>query len=258
MVSRLATSPDGIPIAYEVVGDGVPQIGFVHGWACDRSYWRHQMDAFSGKTVIAVDLAGHGDSGFDRGSWTMPAFGADVVAVIDELGLDGVVLVGHSTGGDGILEAALVLGDRVRGLVWVDTYRSLEDPLDAAEIESFLAPFRVDFAGRTQDFVRDLFPPSTDVALVDWIASDMAAAPPEIAIDAMQHAIENQAPAIGALARLKVQVAAINPDYRPTDEASLRRHGVSPLIMSGVGHFPMLEDPDQFNRVLTGVINGLR
>ena len=258
MLSIAATSPDGIALAYEVVGEVAPSIVFVHGWACDRSYWRHQMDAFPGQTVVAVDLAGHGDSGVGRGSWTMPAFGRDVVAVVDKLGLDEAVLVGHSMGGDVILEAALALGDRVRGLVWVDTYRSLEDPIDAAEIESFLAPFRVDFAGRTQDFVRELFPPSTDAALVSWIASDMAAAPPEMAIDAMRHAVENEAPAIEALARLRGPVAAINPDYRPTDEASLRRHGVSVHIMSGVGHFPMLEDPDQFNRVLAGVIESFR
>jgi pimeloyl-ACP methyl ester carboxylesterase len=106
---------------------GVAQIVFVHGWACDRSYWRHQMDAFPGKTVVAVDLAGHGDSGTGRGSWTMPAFGADVVAVMDDLHLDDVVLVGHSMGGDVILEAALVLGNPVledpdqfnRALAWI-------------------------------------------------------------------------------------------------------------------------------------------
>jgi len=46
MVGRFATSPDGIPIAYDDAGSGSPALVFVHGWSCDRSYWRHQLPAF--------------------------------------------------------------------------------------------------------------------------------------------------------------------------------------------------------------------
>ena len=38
-----ATSPDGIEIAYEVEGAGDPAIVLVHGWSCDRTYWREQL-----------------------------------------------------------------------------------------------------------------------------------------------------------------------------------------------------------------------
>jgi pimeloyl-ACP methyl ester carboxylesterase len=247
-------SPDGIPIAYEVVGDGSPTIVFVHGWSCDRSYWRHQMNAFPDRTVVAVDLAGHGDSGSGRSSWTMPGFGSDVVAVVDQLGRDDLVLVGHSMGGDVILEAALLLESRVKGLVWIDTYRSLGEPPDPAAFEAFLAPFRLDFPGQTKAFVRGLFAPSVDPALVEWAASDMAAAPPAIAIDAMSHAMTNEEAAIRALSRLSAPVTAVNPDYRPTDQQSLRRHRVTPLILTNVSHFLMLEDPAQFNRALAAIV----
>jgi pimeloyl-ACP methyl ester carboxylesterase len=47
---------------------------------------------------------------------------------------------------------------------------------------------------------------------------------------------------------------AINPDARPTDTEALRRHGVKTMLVSGVGHFLMLEDPDRFNRLLGAVI----
>jgi pimeloyl-ACP methyl ester carboxylesterase len=40
----------------------------------------------------------------------------------------------------------------------------------------------------------------------------------------------------------------------PTDVESLRRHGVEPIILTGVGHFSMLEDPDQFNPVLVATL----
>ena len=51
-------------------------------------------------------------------------------------------------------------------------------------------------------------------------------------------------------------VVAINPDDEPTDVESLGRHGVRTVIVHGTGHFPMLEDPAQFDAALAGVIAG--
>jgi pimeloyl-ACP methyl ester carboxylesterase len=47
---------------------------------------------------------------------------------------------------------------------------------------------------------------------------------------------------------------AINPGDGRTDAGSLVRHGVGAITLPGVGHFLMLEDPAEFNRVLDGVI----
>ena len=99
---------------------------------------------------MAIDLAGHGESGSGRTVWTMPAFGADVVAVIEQLGLQDAVLIGHSMGGDVIVEAALALRGASRGLVWVDIYASLGEPRSPDEIETFVRPFRDDFVAATQ------------------------------------------------------------------------------------------------------------
>ena len=60
-------SADDIPIYYEVQGDGKPVLVFIHGWCCNRSHWREQLGEFAHQyKVVAVDLAGHGESG--RGS----------------------------------------------------------------------------------------------------------------------------------------------------------------------------------------------
>ena len=186
----------------------------------------------------------------------MPAFGADVVAVVDRLGLDDFVLVGHSMGGDVIVEAALLLGDRVRGLVWVDTYSSLDDRTDPAEIEAFVAPLRRDFEGETRALVRDLFVPTSDPDLVERVAAQMSARPPEIALDAIRYAVSNEQPAVEGLARLSAPIVSIHPAFRPPDEASFKRHGVRTVVMADIGHFPMLEDPDRFNAVLDEIVAG--
>ena len=223
---------------------------FVHGWSCDRTYWKHQVAHFAGQTqVVAVDLAGHGGSGGGRAEWTMPAFGEDVVAIADQLGLEHMVLVGHSMGGDVIVEAARRLRDRVAGLVWVDVYPTLE-PDESWDAEAFMAPFRADFAAKTRDFVRGMFIPTSDEHLVVSVAADMGSAPPEIALDALEHAVTFDSFVVAALPEIHAPMVAINAGYEPTDVESLQRHGFRTIVMPGVGHFLMLEEPEAFNRLL--------
>ncbi len=217
------------------------------------------MGHFAGRhQVIAIDLAGHGESGAGRHAWTMAAFGDDVVAVVEQLELEDIVLIGHSMGGDVIAEVAARLPHRVAGLVWVDVYRTLGEPRSSTELGAFVVPFREDFVTATRDFVRRMFVPSSPSDLVEWVVADMSAAPPEIALDAMEHAIGNDGAVLARLSELTAPVVAINPDYRPTDIEALRRVGVETALMSGVGHFLMMEDPATFNRLLAETVEGFR
>lgn len=225
---------------------------FVHGWSCDRSYWR-SLD-FPASRVVTVDLAGHGESGAGRSSWTMSAFGEDVAAVVSELGLSRVVLVGHSMGGDVVVEAALRMRERVAGIVWVDAYRKLGAGSSVEAIAERVAPFRQDFRASTLAFVRAMFPPGADRVLAERVAEDMASAPPSVAVPALIEAWSGGRVMPGLLARLGLPVVAINPAEPASDEASLAVHGVELVTMPGVGHFPMLEDPTRFNEVLREVI----
>ena len=210
------TSPDGIAIRYDVAGSGGPALVFVHGWSCDRTYWADQMRAFAARhRVIAIDLAGHGESGDGRESWTMASFGGDVTSVVDHLGLDEFVLIGHSMGGDVIVEAALALAAGVRGLVWVDTYDSLDSFRSAAEVAAFVEPFRADFSQSTQQLVRRMFPSSADPELVGRVAKDMSSAPPGIAIEVLRNAISNGELLLERLPLLTVPIVAINPRLPP-------------------------------------------
>src|SRR5688500_10631395 len=98
-------SSDGTPIAYQITGAGAPALVFVHGWSCDRGYWAGQIEPLSRQfTVVAIDLAGHGESGLGRKNFSMESFGDDVAAVVNRLGLQRVVLIGHSMGGDVVPE----------------------------------------------------------------------------------------------------------------------------------------------------------
>jgi pimeloyl-ACP methyl ester carboxylesterase len=252
----IARSADGIPVHFEVEAGGEPALVFVHGWSCDRSYWSRQIDDFAGRhEVVAIDLAGHGESGAGRPEWTMPAFGADVVAVIETLELRDLVLVGHSMGGDVIVEVALALPDRVAGLVWVDVYSTLGGSRTPEEIEEFVQPFRANFSIATRAFVQRMFVPDSDPELVERVAAGMSSANPEVAVRVMEHAVSNDDSILAGLSELKAPIVAINPDYRPTDVEALGRHGVKAVLMPGVGHFLMMEDPGTFNRLLSETID---
>jgi pimeloyl-ACP methyl ester carboxylesterase len=258
-MADVAFSPDGIPVCYEVHGSGEPALVLVHGWSCDRSYWSRQLDHFVARyQVVTIDLAGHGESGVGREAWTIRAFGDDVIAVVEKLALADIVLIGHSMGGDVIVEAALQLAERVRGLVWVDAYNTLGEPNTREALEEFVRPFREDFVTATRNLVRQMFVPSSDTGLVEWVVADMSAAPPEIAVAALEQSVGNDHAILAGLGGLAAPVAAINPEYRPTDIESLQRHGVMTVLMSGVGHFLMLEDPDTFNRLLGEVIDDFK
>jgi pimeloyl-ACP methyl ester carboxylesterase len=254
------TTGDGVELAYEVHGvDDVAALTvvFVHGWAANRTYWDHQVSFLSDRyRVITLDLAGHGESGEGRSDWNLPAFGDDVVTVVDAVGADRVALVGHSMGGDAAVFAAQRLRDRVAGIVWVDVLRSLGDePVSPPDVvEGFVAPFREDFDAATDRFARGLFPPTADPALVDRVTADMAAARREGTLGSLGRALNRHPPIIAALAEISAPVVAINPDLGPTNADSLRRHGVQPTVLGGVGHYLMLEDPARFNAVLASAL----
>jgi pimeloyl-ACP methyl ester carboxylesterase len=250
-----ARSADGISIAYEVQGAGTPALAFVHGWSCDRTYWRHQLPDFAQRhVVVAVDLAGHGGSGEGRAEYTMPAYGKDVAAVANELGLDEIVLVGHSMGGDVNVEAALELDARVVAQVWVDVYFQLEHSRDDGDVQEIVGPLRRDFRGEVQKLARTMFLPDADPKVADWIVHDMSSAPPYVGLNEAAYSLTNMAAMLEHMRRLRAPMVAINTDWRPTNIESLASHGIRTVHMPGVGHFGMMEKPDEFNRLLGQVV----
>lgn len=252
-------SIDGERIAYETRGKGDLAIVFVHGWSSDRTYFQNQFEAFADRyRVVSLDLAGHGESTAGRKNSTIASFGADVAAVVRKSGLKRVVLVGHSMGGDVVVEAARLLKGRVVGLIWVDDYKDLGPPGSDADIEAFAAQFRADFPGMADKVVRSLFRADADPKLVDRIAKDMASAPPEVGATSIESSFKYAREIQGALAELKLPVIAINADNGPTDVASLAKHGVKAVVMPGVGHFLMIEDPKRFNSILATAIEDLQ
>ena len=146
VITGAATARDGVDIHYEAMGSGSPTLLFIHGWNCDRRYWAGQLAYFAEKhQVVAIDLAGHGESGLQRTEWTISQFGADVASVADQLALDDVILVGHSMGGPVALEAARQLEGRVKTIIGADTLNDVSITFPEEQLNGMLAATETDF-----------------------------------------------------------------------------------------------------------------
>ena len=115
-------------------GHGAPPIFFVHGFACSHEDWRFQLDFFS-KTneVVACDLRGHGQTPGRPQECSIEHYGGDVAALVNNLELRNVVLVGHSMGCRVVLEAARLVPKKISSLILVDGSRLATGDPDAAE-----------------------------------------------------------------------------------------------------------------------------
>lgn len=254
-----ARSADGVPIRYEVHGTGEPAIVLVHGWTNSRGIWgRHPITLSREYQVVAVDLAGHGESGSNRTEWTMEAFGQDVGAVVDQLALERVVLVGFSMGGGVVLDASLRLGERVLGVVFVDTMHDPDRTLSQAEAEALPAALRANWGN--PEFIRAFgFTPSAPDSLVEYLMSMGPSEPHEHWFEVF-HGIrdwrENRL--IPALERAKVPMAAINTALRLTNVEAMRRYDPSFTVdtIAGVGHAGiLLRRVDDFDAKLLAIVD---
>ncbi len=255
LAETVVPSADGVPIAYQVQGEGEPALVFVHGWSCDQSYWDAQVEYFAKHfTVVTLDLAGHGKSGLDRKQWSMEAFGADVVSVVTQLDLKHVILIGHSLGGSVVIEAARHIPERVIGVVGIDTLQNVELKVDPERIDQVLAPLQKDVAGFTKKIVHSMFPSTSDPAVVEKVLADMSSAPPEVAVNTMRASIEFDL--AQACEDVQAPVRCINSDKFPTDIEANRRHlqFFEVVFVPGAGHFFFLEDPQTFNDLYLGKI----
>ena len=257
---RTVAAADGTPIVYEVQGSGSPALVFVHCWACNRSFWRDQVGVFAeDHTVVTLDLPGHGTAGRERTAWTLEAFADDVARVVDDAGLERVVLVGHSMGGPVSLLAAARLGDRVAGVACVDALHDAAFEWPEGMAEQWIGGFEADYDGAMRAGVAAMVP--GDSTLREWVAAEALLADREAMVGVMR-----QFPTFdlaAAFSAVEVPVRCINAaPYGPYSmstaiETNRGYADFDAVVMDGVGHFLHIERPDEFNRHLRAVLTGM-
>ena len=258
IVRKTCRAADGVEIVYSVAGKGEPALVFVHGGLANRGFWDSQLREFGSRhRTIALDLPGHGESGANRTKWGIPEFGADVKAVVDAEKAERVILFGNSLGGPVIIQAALLLPGRVLGVVGVDTFQVIGQVFPPDQMEERAGFFEKDFAGALKMMVGLLFHKDADPAVVADAEKRMSGTSPAVAKALfLGMAGYDEGPAVRSL---QAPLRTINGDLYAVDIEGNRK--IKPdfdaVIMTHMGHYPMLERPAEFNRLVAEMIAGL-
>lgn len=251
---NVAISSDGVKISFDKQGKGKPTLVFIHGWSNNRSIWDAQISHFSEKyEVIAVDLAGFGESGNNRQMWTMASFGEDVATVINKLDLDQVVLVGFSMGGPVVIETAKRVPNRVAGLVLVDALQNIEMKYSPETISYMDSVYMDLVTSPTPEKLEGVFYKRNSDASFERILSMLKDAPrigwKESLNEFFRWCNED---CIESLKKIQAPIISINSDQTPTNVEAFMKYipSFKAKIIPDVGHVVFWDAPEEFNRLL--------
>lgn len=266
----------GNALRYLDVGHGSP-ILCIHGLLGSSVHWSALAGELAGEfRVIAPDLFGHGASAKPMGDYSLGAHAASLRDLLDYLGVERVTLVGHSLGGGIALQFAYLFPQRVERLVLVSSGglgRELSVLLRAAALPGSELVLPMLGSSWVRNLGKDTgrlltrigFRPRSDVteawrgfaslgdsesrraflattrAVIDWGGQTVSAV--------------ERLSLIGDLPTLLVWGArdVIIP-YRHAIAAQQSLAGSHVEIFENAGHFPQLDDPGRFARVLRDFI----
>jgi pimeloyl-ACP methyl ester carboxylesterase len=229
---------DGAHIWYATYGSGFPVI-LLHGGLGHSGNWGYQVPALvgSGNRVAVIDSRGHGRSTRDQRPYTYELMASDVLAVMDELQLERVAIVGWSDGACTGLVLARQVPARVAGVIF---FACNMDPSGTKEFA--LSPTLARCIARhSKDYAElsatpDQFKPFTE------------------AVGRMQRTEPNYS--ARDLAEINVPVAIVQSEHdefiKPEHAAYLAQSipGAELIHLPGVSHFAPLQRPEQFNSVV--------
>jgi 3-oxoadipate enol-lactonase len=127
-MEMLKTTVNGIEIAYERHGHGIPLV-LIHGYPLDHSIWEPVVPLLeNGFDLLLPDLRGFGESAASRTPYQLTDLAADIAALLDQLKIRKAAIAGHSMGGYVALAFACAYPERVLGLGLVDSQTIADAP----------------------------------------------------------------------------------------------------------------------------------
>jgi pimeloyl-ACP methyl ester carboxylesterase len=250
----------GVDLWAEQDGDG-DDVLFIAGLADEGACWVDQVAGLRDRhRVTAFDNRGVGRSATPPGEYRIADFARDTIALMDELGLELVHVVGSSMGGAIAQELALAHPHRVRSLVLNGTW---------CRGDRFLHEIFRNWmwSARKADSIRDFlvavnlwcFAPRTwnDGTMDEWLAA-AEASPHQQSVDAfcrsaealLHHDTADRVDQIGVPTLVTVGELDLVLPPRFSQELAERIAGAKLVVVPGAGHQPFQELPQEYNRIL--------
>lgn len=232
-------------VHYEVLGRGKPLI-FLHGWVGSWRYWIPAMQSASVSfRTYALDLWGFGDSAKAANFYSLEQQVNLINLFTQEMGIGRIALIGH---GLGAIVAALYAAQNIK---WVDRILAVSLPENNQSLHARLATA----------------PPAE---LADWLLNRSADSEParteapkadpraiQTSLDNLQRVDLNAMTQNIGLPCLLVygqNDPAVSAPVLQEQSPTLPQH-VHQIVFESSGHFPMLDESNKFNRLLTDFLN---
>lgn len=264
---------DGAAIPYRIRGTG-PALIMIHGWSQSGAMFQRQLDALSDKfTVIVPDLRGHGEAPDPGHGLRMARLGQDLSELMDHLKLHSATLLGWSMGVSVIWAYIDLYGTaRVDRLIQVDQPAMLTilPTMDAAEAMECGALFTLaqladlhtallSPEGNTHraGFVSGMVTKTIAPDLLDWIQAENTKTPMSVAAALLfSHCTNDWRDVVDRIDRPTLVIGGSVSHVNPSSQRYIHGRIAGSVYHEfpaedGGAHFPFLEAPDAFNRVVS-------
>lgn len=254
----------GLRLCVDDRGQG-PAVLLAHGMWCDAGMFEDVAQLLAPRArVLAPDLRAHGRSDVPDSNWSVADVAGDLVAILDQLEVPNVVLLGFSMGGMAAVEFALRYPDRLTGLILVGTSAAAEGLLRAAEIKSLArlidltgpARFLPNEASRATFSIQ--FRRRNPREITRW-ESVVRAMPPRALTQALR-AVAGRRPLLDQLTQIRVPVTIVasRADRVVKPKASNAIHQRLPgsrlVVYPGSGHAVPTERPGDIAELIEALL----
>lgn len=239
-----------------------PAILFIPGWTMPGWIWEKQIDYFSRDyRVVAMDPRGQGDSAHTSEGLYPAARARDIRAVVNQLNLAPVVLVGWSMAVNEVVSYVDQFGTQgVAGLILVDDDDGGLTPAGAEQDLKFIGQIQADREKTVSQFIREnFFKKPQPEPYLDRVIRASLRVPTDTAVALLVGKFAaDYRPALAKIDKPTV-VCAVQSSYLAGIVEMQKHIAKSRLeIFDGDGHALFVDDPDKFNALLEDFLAGLR
>jgi|SRR5829696_3641930 non-heme chloroperoxidase len=260
------TTAGGMRLRLSDRGEGPDTVVLVHGWKGSHRLWDHVVAALEPRhRVVAFDLRGMGESDKPRAAYDFDEHAGDLEAVISELGLRDVTLVGWSMG------CTVSLRHMERGGRGVDRLVLLNGPLRLTraddfphsmtqeQLDGYLDELARAWPVGERAFLAESLLPTTDPLVLDWVYGIALQTPLDVAMRVVRE--QAKLDMRGAVGGLAVPVLAAYSRHDPYYPVSLAEYIAETApdgqlaVLDGSAHCAPIEEPAAFVAALETFID---
>ncbi len=256
-----------ITLHYEETGNGIP-IVMIHGFPLNRKIWQPQLQNLTDSArMLAVDLRGFGESPSTSGPSTMDLYAKDIAEMLDRLDIIAPVLVGLSMGGYVALSFYRRYARWLSGLILVST-RASADSKETKESRDRMVNIVKEPEGIksiTNIMLPKMLSPKSYIEkpeLVSLVKEIMETS----SVDGISGALmgmKDRSDSTEILTGFNIPTLIIHgsdDQLVPLAEAESMAKAIPNSkfqVIPNAGHLPNMEQPDQFNNIMSTFLKEL-